>query len=115
MYESNGNEQLVEYMDCQSSEPFDMDDTHLQNSARVPSGPHTCLRVLIAHERLARQVLLANPTGKQPRYLPRTRWCDYISDLAWSRFGVESIELCEISVDRDVFRALAVLHQPQHC
>jgi len=33
-------------------------------------------------ERLARQVLLATPTEKRPRGRPRTRWCDYISNLA---------------------------------
>jgi len=33
------------------------------------------------------EVLLATPTGKWPRGRPRTRWNDYISDLAWSRLG----------------------------
>ena len=32
--------------------------------------------------RLAKQVLLATPTGKLPRVRPRTRWRDYIFDLA---------------------------------
>jgi len=35
---------------------------------------------------------------------PRTRWRDYISDLAWSRVGVEPAELSEIAVDPEVFR-----------
>ena len=35
----------------------------------------------ISHERLARQVLLARPTGKRPRGRPKTRWSDYFSDL----------------------------------
>jgi len=46
------------------------------------------------------------PTGKWPRVRPRTRWCDYISDLAWSRLGVEPAELAEIAVDREVFRVI---------
>ena len=58
----------------------------------------------ISQERLARQVLLATHRGKQPRGLPRTRWCDYISYLAWSRLGVERAELSEIAVDREEFR-----------
>ena len=33
-------------------------------------------------ERFAKQVLLATLTGKLPRGRPRTRWHDYISDLA---------------------------------
>jgi len=33
----------------------------------------------------------------------RTRWRDYISDLAWSHLGVEPAELSEIALDREVF------------
>jgi len=44
---------------------------------------HVSRRML--HERLARQVLLAKPTGKRPKVRPRTRWSDDICDLAWSR------------------------------
>jgi len=36
VYESNANEHLEEYMECQSSELFDMVTTHLQNSASDP-------------------------------------------------------------------------------
>jgi len=46
--------------------------------------------------------LLANPTGKRPIGRPTPRWSDYISDLAWTHFGVESAELLEIAVDREV-------------
>jgi len=35
--------------------------------------------------------LQSAPTGKRPR------WSDYISDLAWSRLGVETTELSEIA------------------
>jgi len=53
------------------------------------------------------------PTGKQPRGRPRTRWRDYISDLAWSRLGVEPAELPEIAVDREVFRVLLRMLPPR--
>jgi len=43
---------------------------------------------------------------KWPSVRPRTRWRDYISDLAWSRVGVEPTKLSEIVVDRKVFRVL---------
>jgi len=36
----------------------------------------------IPQKRLARQDLLVTPTGKRPRGRPRTRWPDYICDLA---------------------------------
>jgi len=36
--------------------------------------------------------LQSTPTEKRPRVRPRTRWRDYISDLAWSRLGVEPAE-----------------------
>jgi len=58
------------------------------------------------HEGLARHVLLAKPARKRPRGRPRTRWSDYIADLAWSRLGVEPAELLEIAVDREAFRVL---------
>jgi len=33
--------------------------------------------------------LQSPPTGMRPIGRPRTRWPDYISDLAWSRLGAE--------------------------
>jgi len=30
---------------------------------------------------------------------------DYISNLAWSRLGMELVELAEIAVDREVFKS----------
>jgi len=53
------------------------------------------------NERLARHILLAKPTGKQPRGLPRTTWSDCI---AWYRLGVGPAELSEIAVHREVFQ-----------
>jgi len=54
-------------------------------------------------ERLVWQVLLARPMGERRRGLPRPKWNDHISELAWSRLGVEPTELSEIAVDREVF------------
>jgi len=52
-------------------------------------------------------VLQSTRTGKRPR------WRDYISDIAWSRLGVETAELSEIAVDREVFRVLLGLLPPR--
>jgi len=59
----------------------------------------------MTYEGLVRQDLLATPRGKRPRGL-RTRWCNHISDLSWSRLGVASAKLSEIAVDHEVFRVL---------
>jgi len=57
--------------------------------------------------------LQSTPTGKRPEVCPRTRWCDFISDLSWSRLGVEPAELSEIAVDREVFRVFLGLLPPR--
>jgi len=64
------------------------------------------------HKRLVRQVLLAKPTGKPPKCRPRTRWRDFITDLAWSSLGMEPAELSEIAVDRQVFQVLLWMLPP---
>jgi len=55
-------------------------------------------------ERLVKQVLLATTTGKQLSVRRRPRWHDYISDLVWSRLGVDWGEFSDIAVDNEVFR-----------
>jgi len=58
-------------------------------------------------ERLERQPLLAiRYYGKNPRGRPRTRWSDYVSNLARSHHGVELAELFEIAETRELFRVL---------
>jgi len=58
-------------------------------------------------------VQLAKPTEKRFRGHPRPRCSEYISDLAWSRLGVEPAELSEIFVDREVFQVLLGLLPPR--
>ena len=67
----------------------------------------------MSQERMANKSfgLQSTPPVKRPRSRPR--WRDYISDLAWSRLGVEPAELCEIVVDREVFQALLGLLPPR--
>ncbi|KAI3373259.1 hypothetical protein L3Q82_006385 [Scortum barcoo] len=43
--------------------------------------------------RLPREVFQACPTERRPRGRPRTRWRDYVSQLAWEHLGVPPEEL----------------------
>jgi len=43
---------------------------------------------------------------RPPSKMPSRGCCDYISDLAWSRLGVESLEQSEVAENRKVFRDL---------
>jgi len=54
------------------------------------------------------------PKEKRLRSRPRTRWSDYISDLAWSRLGEETAELTEIAVDSGCFQVLLRMLTPPH-
>jgi len=56
---------------------------------------------------------MAEPCWLQPTGRPKTRWSDYISNLAWSRFGVEWTELSEVAVDREVFRVFLGMLPPR--
>jgi len=70
----------------------------------------------MTQERLGRHVLLATPTEKWPRGWPRTRWCDDISDFAWSRLSVDPAELkpvrCFQALDQGGEASLQILFFP---
>ncbi|XP_016305013.1 uncharacterized protein LOC107660256 [Sinocyclocheilus anshuiensis] len=53
--------------------------------------------------RLPGEVFRACPTGRRPRGRPRTRWRDYVSQLAWERLGVAPEELDEVCGEREVW------------
>jgi len=46
------------------------------------------------------------PHGKRPRCRQMTRWCDCVSDFAWSCFGVEGAELSETAANMRYFEPL---------
>ncbi|KAK3531461.1 hypothetical protein QTP70_022090 [Hemibagrus guttatus] len=52
--------------------------------------------------RLPGEAFQACPTGKRPRGRLRTRWRDYVSQLAWERLGGPPEELEEVSGEREV-------------
>ena len=56
------------------------------------------------HERLSKQTLYAEVSGKRPVGRPRTRWLDYIEDLGWNRFGLHPSKMQLVLMDREVWR-----------
>ena len=42
-------------------------------------------------------------SGKKPRGRLRTRWRNYVEDLAWSRRGIPSAKLPLVAEDRDAW------------
>jgi hypothetical protein len=63
--------------------------------------------------RLPREVFQACPIGRRPRGRPRTRWRDYVSELAWCRLGVPPEQLEEVCEDREVWASLLRLLPPR--
>ena len=53
----------------------------------------------MSQERSSMGVLLATPRGKLFRGCPRTSCSDYVSDLAWTCFGVTSAELSVTAIN----------------
>ena len=56
--------------------------------------------------RLPGEVFRACPARRRPQGRPRTRWRDYVSQLAWERLGVPPEELEEVSGEREVWASL---------
>ena len=63
--------------------------------------------------RLPREVFQARPAGRRPRGRPRTRWRDYISNLAWERLGIPQSELVNVAWEREVWGPLLELLPPR--
>ncbi|KAK0150407.1 Craniofacial development protein 2 [Merluccius polli] len=63
--------------------------------------------------RLPGEVFRARPTGRRPWGRPRTRWRDYLSRLAWERFGIPQEELDEVAGEREVWASLLRLLPPR--
>ena len=53
--------------------------------------------------RLPGEVFRARPTGRRPWGRPRTRWRDYVSQLAWEHLGIPREELDEVAGEREVW------------
>jgi len=62
--------------------------------------------------RLPLEVFQALPTGRRPRGRPRTRWRDYISQLAWGRLGILRNELQSVAGEREAWVSLLGLLPP---
>ena len=53
----------------------------------------------MSHERTAKQLIDALSSGKSPRGRPRTRWRNYVRNLAWSRLGIPPAKLLLVAGD----------------
>ena len=53
----------------------------------------------MSHEQTAKQLLVALPSGKRPIGRPRTRWQNYVEDLARSRLGIPPAKLPLVAGD----------------
>ena len=65
------------------------------------------------HERIAKQIMNALPSGKRPRGRPRNRWRNYVEDLTWSRLEIPPVKLLLTAGDRDVWRFQLEVLLPQ--
>ena len=54
------------------------------------------------HQRLYKQTLYAEVSGKMPVGRPRTRWLHDIEDLGWNRLGLHPSEMQSALADREV-------------
>ena len=59
----------------------------------------------MSHERTAKQLMDALLSGKRPRRRARTRWRNYVEDLAWSRLGISPAELPLVAGDRNAWKS----------
>ena len=66
-----------------------------------------------SNERTAKQLMDALPSGKRPRGRPKTRWRNYVEDLAWSRVEIPPAELLLVAKDRNAWRSQLELLPPQ--
>jgi hypothetical protein len=64
---------------------------------------HVCR---MPHERLTWQIFNSRPQGVRPRGRPRTRWVDYVQNLAWSRLRTPPEELVSVASDRKTWKRL---------
>ncbi|KAL7832830.1 hypothetical protein SRHO_G00298480 [Serrasalmus rhombeus] len=63
--------------------------------------------------RLPREVSQASLPGRRPRGRPRTRWRDYIVQLAWERLRIPLGELVEVAGEREVWASLLRMLPPR--
>ena len=57
----------------------------------------------MTQERLLKQTLYAEVSGKRPVGRPRIRWFNYIEDLGWNRLGLCPSEMQSVLVDQEMW------------
>ena len=66
----------------------------------------------MSHERTAKQLMDALPSGKRPRGRPIIRWRNYVKDLAWLRLGIPPEKLPLVAGDWNAWRSQLDLLPP---
>ena len=66
----------------------------------------------MSHERTAKQLMDALPSGKRARGRPRTSWRNYVEDLFWSRRGIPPTKLPLVAGDCDAWKSQLELLPP---
>ena len=67
----------------------------------------------MSHERTAKQLMDALPSGKRLIGQPRTRWRNYIEDLEWPHLGIPPAKLPLVAGDQDAWRSQLELVPPK--
>ena len=67
----------------------------------------------MSHKQTKKQLMDALPSGKRPGGQPRTRWQNYVEDLAWSHLEIPPVKLLLVARDRDPWRSQLKLLPPQ--
>uniref|UniRef100_A0A3B4DE52 IRG-type G domain-containing protein n=1 Tax=Pygocentrus nattereri TaxID=42514 RepID=A0A3B4DE52_PYGNA len=62
---------------------------------------------------MPREVSQASPPERRPWGRPRTRWRDYIAQLAWERLGIPLGELVEVAGEKEVWASLLRIKKAQ--
>ena len=68
----------------------------------------------MSHKQRAKQLTDALLSGKRPRGQPRTRWRNYVEDLARSRLEIPPAKLPLVAGDRNAWRSQLELLPTQH-
>jgi exonuclease III len=69
--------------------------------------------IRMPQERIAHQILSAQPSGRRPRGRPRMRWMDQIQSISCDRLGIPYQELESMAKDRETWKSMLNMLPPR--